>query len=119
MNWKQFYKLPLQLDPEPYCSYAWTKDDEMALGFDNDVTREEAQFIIDALNGKTSGTLPNLKLDGPVDFLQGDKYIFCVRGYGSLTGVGGHKLSRNKADKIQDEFVQYILKTLGDGKNGN
>ena len=113
MNWTEFYKLPLKLDPEPYCSYAWTSDGEMALMFDRDLNREYCQYIVDVINGeiKVKGQEHDLKLDGSVDFLKGGEYIFCVRGYGSLTG--GHNFSQEKSDKIQDDFVQYILKTLG------
>jgi len=115
MNWKEFYKLPLKLDEAPYSSYAWTSDGEMALGFDMDLNREYCQYIVDVINGeiKVKGQVHGLTLDGPVDFLKGGQYIFCVRGYGSLTGIGGHALPEDKADKIQDDFVQHILKTLG------
>ena len=114
MDWKEFYKLPLKLDPEPYSSYAWTSDNSMALGFDRELNREYCQYIVDVINGdvKVKGQVHGLGLDAPVDFTKDGEYIFCVRGYGELTGIGGHNLSQEKADKIQDDFVQHILKTL-------
>jgi len=111
MNWKDFYKLPLKLDPEPYTSYAWTKDDEMALMFDDDTNREHCQQIIDSINGLGDFKIDRLRVD-VVDFYRGDDYPFCVRGYGSLTGIGGHHFSQKKADKIQDDFVEHIMKQL-------
>lgn len=114
MNWKKFFKLPLKLDEPPYSSYAWTDDNEMALMFDGELNREYCQYIVDVINGdiKVKGEVHGLTLDGPVDFLKNGEYIFCVRGYGSLTGIGGHNFSEKKADKIQDDFVKYILKKL-------
>ena len=111
MSWKKFYKLPLELDPEPFCSYAWTKDGEMALQF-NDLSREDVQNIINGINGTSDFKIPKLTLRDKVDFYKDGKEIFYVRGYGGLTGIGGRNFSRKKADKIQDEFVEYILNKL-------
>ena len=39
-------------------------------------------------------------------------YIFCVRGWGGLTGTGALNLSQDKAAKIQDDFCDFIEETL-------
>ena len=35
-----------------------------------------------------------------------------MRGWGMLTGVGGYNLDAEYAAKIQDEFMEYCIKTL-------
>jgi len=113
MNYKEFYKLPLKLDEPPYKRYAWGSDGEMALMFDRELNRGYCQYIIDVINGeiKVKGQVHGLTLDG-VDFYKDGEFIFCVRGHGSLIGIGGHDLSTEKANKIEDDFAKYILTEL-------
>jgi hypothetical protein len=35
-----------------------------------------------------------------------------IRGWGNLTGIGGHKFEAEKAAKIQDDFANWIMDTL-------
>ena len=109
MNWKNYYKLPLKLE----CGYAWGKDGGMALTFDYDSKNTDSIAIIDAINGTEHDKfiITDLTYDG-VDFYQNGKYIFCVRGWGNLTGIGGHNFSPKKASQIQDEFVKHIFNQL-------
>jgi len=110
-DFKKYFPLPLKLDEPPYSSYAWTNKGDMALTFDDDVMREEALAIVDTINGEANETIPNLKFDG-VDFFDGDTYIFCIRGWGNLTGIGGHNFSHERAEKIQDAFRDYVYEQL-------
>lgn len=112
MNWKKYYPLPIALDEAPYHSYAWTWNNEMALGFDRNTKRELALKIVDAINEVSDFKIENLNLRDNVDFYDGDTYIFCVRGWGALTGIGGHKLPEKKAIQIQDDFVKFIYEKL-------
>ncbi len=40
------------------------------------------------------------------------RFVFSVRGWGHLTGIGGLHLPENGAARIQDDFIAYILKRL-------
>lgn len=38
--------------------------------------------------------------------------IITIRGFGNLTGVGGHNLSNEEAANIQDTFAEFIINKL-------
>ena len=112
MTWRKYYKLPLKLD----YSYAFASNNTMALTFNNDIPRDIQQLIVDRINDENNCeadyyVIPDLKVDG-VDFSDGPTNLFCVRGWGGLIGIGGLNLSEKKAAKIQDDFVDYIIKQL-------
>ena len=108
-NYKDYYKLPLHTDE--YGSYVWAKNGTMALMFDRSVNKEDRNKIVDSLNGTNGLKIPNLKKDG-IDFYDEDNYIFCVRGWGGLTGCGALNMNENKAAKIQDDFCDFIIRKL-------
>ncbi len=110
LKWEDVYKLPLKYDG---ISYAWTKDNIMALMFTDLVSNKNAQDIINIINGTENIKEDRLKwrVDG-VDFYFNDLYLFCVRGWGHLTGVGGLNLSEQKAEQIQDDFIKYIISKI-------
>lgn len=110
-NWGKYYKLPLHLDPAPYSSYAWGEDDSMVLGFSSTMSRNDAKYIIDVLNGDAISTFENLRFED-TEFYDGDKYIFEIRGWGNLTGIGAHKLTEEEAEKIHMEFRDFIYHQL-------
>ena len=50
---------------------------------------------------------------GNLEIFYNDKFAFCIRGWGKLTGTGGGlNLSTDEAMKIQDEFAKWVLQTL-------
>ncbi len=106
--WKKYYEPPFSFDGY---NYVWSKESTMTLMLDFGVPKELGERIALALNGEKDLTIPNLRHDEH-EFFQGDKYIFCVRGWGSLTGIGGHNLSPEKAVEIQDSLIEYIFNTL-------
>ena len=108
-NYKDYYKLPLRTDE--YGSYVWSENGKMAMMFDSKVKKEDRNKIVDKLNGKNNLKIENLKKD-VVDFYDGDNYIFCVRGWGGLTGTGALNMKEEKAIKIQDDFCDFIFNTL-------
>lgn len=110
-NWEKYYKLPLKLDPTPYTSYAWCRDDSMALTFAHAVTREEARYIIEVINGTQSGGFENIRYDD-TEFFINNIYTFQIRGWGNLTGTGGHHLSEDVAEKIHMDFRDYVYSKL-------
>lgn len=107
-TWQQVYKLPLHLDE--HSSYAWSENDTMSLMFDGDY-KKNRQNIIDAINGVNEFKISNLSING-CDFFENGNYIFCVRGWGNLTGIGALNFKKEKAIKIQDGFINYILNLL-------
>ena len=110
-EFKKYYKLPLKLDEAPYSTYAWTEDDNMALMFDDNIDREDAQKIIDIINDEREDKLAILTFEG-VDFFNNEKYIFCIRGWGNLTGTGANNLPQDRAEVIQDNFRDFIYNKL-------
>lgn len=106
MNWKEIYQLPITYDE---MTYGWTKNDNMALMFDDDLSEEDRIDIIKVINGESDKKIKNLSSNG-CDIYKGDRFIFCVRGWGLLTGA--LRLSEEDAAKIQDDFVKYILDRL-------
>lgn len=108
-NWKKYYPLPIENDD--LCFYAWANNRTMVLMFAEDIEDDVREKICDSINGKGNYKIPNLKTDG-IDFYDGKKYIFCVRGWGYLTGTGACNLSTKKAEKIQDAFKEHIYKSL-------
>ncbi len=105
MKWIEVYKLPLEHEHP----YAFTKNGTMALMFVS-VGNEDAKKIINLVNG-----VSNQKPKGQWTVRNGEFYlddkkkmIFCIRGWGKLTGTGGYGLSEKKAIKIQDEFAEFV-----------
>lgn len=107
ITWEEYYKLPLNLA----YGYAFARNHTMALTFNRDIPDDIARSIVDAINGVSEYKIPTLTNDG-VDFSDGLVELFCVRGWGGLIGIGGLNLSEEKAVKIQDGFVDYIIKQL-------
>ena len=105
--WKKYYKSPFEYDGY---NYVWSENRTMSLMLGT-MVEEEAERIVDALNGKKPHSIGGLRHDGP-DFFIGEQYIFCVRGWGFLTGGGGMNLPHEKAVKIQDSFIEFVFETL-------
>lgn len=108
LDWKHYYKLPLESDGY---NYAWDKNGNMALMFDFSVPKEDRNKIIASVNGETEDKIGNISFKG-VDFFIGDNYIFCIRGWGNLTGIGANNLPQEKAAIIQDGFRDYVFARL-------
>ena len=111
IHWNDVYKLPLHADH--HGSYAWTPDDTMALDFDFDVEMKVREEIIATINGeKESSTKGKWYVANAIDFFLDGVYMFCVRGWGHLTGTGAMHLPEESAARIQDEFVKYIISRI-------
>ena len=108
-DWQKVYQLPLHNDK--YGAYAWTKNGTMALMFNRGVSKENREDIIACINGEKQGTIKGLTNDNQ-EFYQDDQEIFCVRGWGHLTGVGALNLPIDKAVNVQDGFIKHILERL-------
>lgn len=109
LTWQDAYKLPLKLDP---CGmYAWSSDMVMALTFCDDVDTITQQIIVNAINGSVRVEIKGFTNTNE-DFYVDGKYIFCVRGWGHLTGTGALNLEYDKAIEIQNGFIDHVLKSF-------
>jgi hypothetical protein len=107
-KWEQIYQLPLSYDG---INYAWTKGNNMALMFEYSISEKDRNLIVDAINGESKLKVENLSFKG-CDFLLKGGHIFCVRGWGHLTGIRGLNLPEERATEVQDGFIQHVYKSL-------
>ena len=123
IHWQDVWEMPLRLD-EYSDSYAYSQNDTMALTFEADTKYqiENARRIVRIINGEESPKPGEEWVVRGVDFftqdanyeeqIEGWSYVFCVRGWGHLTGTGAMNLPVKEAERIQDEFVHFILEKL-------
>lgn len=117
-KWEDVWELPLS--KYEYVDYVDSSNGVLTLShFKDEWTFDEDDAainkIVSIINGEMdSDFLPEWEADG-CDILYQGAYAFCVRGWGYLTGTGGLNLPEGDAEKIQDEFISYILSRL----NGN
>ena len=127
IHWEDVWELPLKLD---CCdTYAYSKNDTMALTFEADTEYQikNARRIVQIINGEAEPNPGEAWVHNGVDFYTQDKnyeeaasgwcYVFCVRGWGHLIGTGGLNLPVKGAARIQDDFVEYILSRLNSKSN--
>lgn len=126
IHWEDVWEMPLHID---CCdSYAYSKNDTMALTFEADTEYQikNARRIVRIINGEEDPNPGEAWVKNGVDFYTQDKnyeeaasgwcYVFCVRGWGHLTG-SAMRLPLKGAARIQDDFVEYILKQLNSKSN--
>jgi len=109
-RFEHYYKVPFECDD--YSSrIVWSEDFERA--FDFDVKDKSIHYkVVDILNGVSSNKLKiELRHEDGIIYCSGMKFI-SIRGWGNLTGIGGHNLKEDKAEKIQDEFGKWIIEKL-------
>ena len=74
--------------------------------------QEKIIFSLNAIDHEPVTEL-NLVLKNPIEIYNvKDHHLITIRGWGNLTGVGAHNFPAEKAEKIQDDFVQYLLYKL-------
>ena len=118
MDFKEAFKFPLKISH----GIVFTSENNRAFDFSHSwekgeimlVCKETKQDIVDVVNGQNK----KINID---DLSHKDSYIYSgtsrllsIRGWGHLTGTGGLKLSDDVADKLQDDFANYIVKSLTD-----
>ena len=69
--------------------------------------------IIEILNGVDKPVKGHVftHKDGVIEDEDGNGYIR-IRGWGNLTGTGGHNLSVEEASNVQDTFAEFIINQL-------
>lgn len=115
-NWKDFYDLPLRSDG---ISYIWSKSNNMALMMTTDLTPTTMERITRRINGEIipyKEDRVSFGRDGIDIYMKVGRKItqlFCIRGWGGLTGTGGGAaLNEDFAVKLQNEFADFILERL-------
>lgn len=93
-------------------NYCWAKNGTMALMFDEILSESDREMIVKAVNGETDLKMEGLLTVDGCDFLKDGTYIFCVRGWGNLIGIGGLNLPEEKAIEIQDGFINHVHRAL-------
>ena len=115
--WQEYYKLPLKVDE--YCDIiTWTADGQRAFDWLIKATLEQKQQLVDVINGTNSDKRfknqfyrEGIHIYSKASELK-EVPILRIRGWGYLTGVGGHHLDRDVAIQIQDAFGDYIVEQL-------
>lgn len=117
-SWKEVYQLPLHIDK--HGSYAWSKNGTMALTFETGEGEKQfvkamkrADKILRCINGENVHVSDiSWHLKNECEVYLGDEWVFTVRGWGHLTGIGGLHLNADQACEVQDGFIKYILERL-------
>jgi hypothetical protein len=72
--------------------------------------------IIEILNSENNTKIHGLNLkiseSSPIWIDNDDKLFITIRGWGNLTGIGGHNLDSEVAIKIQDDFANWLISKL-------
>jgi hypothetical protein len=111
-----FYTRPFRLTE--YGGWVYDAKSNFVFQFEKPFTRdkEAMQNIIFRLNAldKETEKIPdyNLTLKNPIEIYSNESPFIMIRGWGGLTGIGGHNFDSEKASKIQDDFAQYLLYIL-------
>ena len=111
-TYKDIYKFPL------INLYGRVSDSNGNFVFQFVIDDEEKQDItLKVINGDMNFKNQNLifKHDGGYINVEDEsilKPIILIRGWGNLTGVGGHNLSAEEAANIQDTFAEFIVTQL-------
>lgn len=116
---KMYYKFPLKQDLV-LDDTVLTVDNEMAFQFCEEddtnsiyLSNETKKEILHAINNnlKIQQYFPDLSIEGSL-IKSGSKVLIILRGWGNLTGIGGHNLRADKAKSIQNQFALYIINCL-------
>ena len=119
-TFKDYYKFPLKqeliledlvLTKDNNMAFQFVENDEDTEGlYLSDVTKKEILHVINK-DIKIQQYFPNLSIEG--EYIKtGNKTLITLRGWGNLTGIGGHNLSDDKAKSIQHQFALYIVNCL-------
>lgn len=110
-TYKDIYKFPLHQDK--YTGWVWDAAGNFVFQFEFRGDELRAQFL-DIINGEDQFSNPDLSfshVEGIIGSNLGEDMIM-IRGWGGLTGTGGHKLSADDAISVQDTFAEYIVERL-------
>jgi hypothetical protein len=109
-TWEDIYVLPLEKDS--YGSQVYDQRDNFVFQFE-EVNEKNQQDILNILNGFQNPTVEHsfVNKDGEI-WMDGERHIITIRGWGNLTGTGAHNLPEDEAANIQDTFAAWIIEKL-------
>lgn len=125
-TYKDIYRFPLK--KAKYGSWVYDSANNFVFQFESKFDekgsyakgwQEFVAKVIDTLNAEDKMALHHGKFvheNGDI-FIQEDKlktHVITIRGWGGLTGVGGHNLSSEDAANIQDTFADFIVERLNE-----
>lgn len=119
-TYKDIYKFPLHL--AKYGGNQVFDEDETNFVFQFQGVKppSQMQLVVNVINGETNLVDPDTFFHHEHGYIKDNKgrEIILIRGWGNLTGVGGHNLPEEEAANIQDTFAEYIVERLNYRKNG-
>ena len=108
-TYKDVYQFPLQCD-----DIGWVRDSNyqfvFQFEFDNPLLWDKFLQVINGNDKPTKGRVFKHK-DGLICDEECKEYIL-IRGWGNLTGTGGHNMAPEEAANVQDTFAEFIVSQL-------
>ena len=118
ITFKDLYKFPFQSPSEDYYQKVTDASGNFIFQFEFYDDPVMAKLLLGAINGRKLLISTNIQFhtkDGYIYMttdLNEPKPIILIRGWGNLTGFGGHRLSSSVAEEIQDSLADYIVEQL-------
>ena len=113
IKWQDVWRLPLSKFED--IDYIYSSNGVLILSDFKDewcFNEKIINKVVDIINGDIeSDFLPEWQSNG-IDIFYQKEYVFHVRGWGYLVGLGGLNLPTDIAEKIQDEFILYTINRL-------
>lgn len=116
-TFRDIYKFPLHKDKygtrvyDDAHNFVFQFEPKYVKGNYADGWEEFEKKVLDKINGEEEifgGKF--IHKDGNV--FHGNNHVITIRGWGNLTGVGGHNLPPEEAANIQDTFADFIVEQL-------
>jgi len=118
-DWNDIYKLPIAesyIDEEDGFRSKRILDANNNFVFQFLNVKDSAQInALNAINGIEKLKAKQVKFSHEDGIILADKNeVIMIRGWGNLTGIGGHNLSSDEAANVQDTFANYIVSKLNE-----
>jgi hypothetical protein len=112
-NFKKYFQFPLIYDD---ILYVFDSNNKMVFQFEEEFPNNELRrCIVDILNGNYIKLLfidqKEIKVEDSYIKLW-NKYFISIRGWGYLTSPSCCNLDEIEAVKVQDEFIEYLIKSI-------
>jgi len=117
-NWKDIYKLPFKddfIDRKDGFRSKRIVDRKRQFVFQfmsvEDDTQENILKVLNGVDVHIKEIISFEHSEGQILTDKGD-VIMLIRGWGNLTGIGGHNLDYDEAANVQDTLADYIISRL-------
>lgn len=114
-TFKDIYELPFKLQIGIRVLDSKNQFAFQFLTFDDDMNGK----ILDIINGGKNNIKDSMTFVHKNGYITTDKggSLILIRGWGNLTGVGGHNMPREDAMNVQDTLAEYIVEKLNNKNN--